>query len=648
MVAGVAPVAAQQPQLGPIARIFVGKIRTMNSNDRVAQAVAVDGRGLIVAIGTEKEILAAAAGITPAPEVIRLENGQTLLPGFLDAHLHIVSLLIAHSGLAKLVGPCLPDPYKAGNSPGCQNYIGATFTKLRKDLPPGDKAFLFGVNLDPSRQPYDETTTSVQFKLKPAYYIEKDLTSVRPVLLIDQSGHFGYANHAAFRALREVSSPVCGEVSDTCPPFPPDLGPGGEWNLTKEGCEPVVEGTACDYTGLLTEVGSYPPFFVAVGDRALQVFKFDPKKYILGIPKGVIGTQDAFRKAGLTTVTSMAMSSGEVTATMALADLKGWGTRIMSIVDPVVAAAPPVNSNPILPACDPRTTPTCKLPMNLGVSAVKVIVDGSTQGCTAALQAPVNYQKDSECTEPEGRLNYASWEDVRKDLWPFWQKGTWRFEAHANGNRAIDMVLHTYASMQSEKRNDHTATVIHATVGDVAVWGDARNLRNGTYKGKPVPKIDLRFTHLIGHVAYWGAVLERQLGKASAANLDPTVLDRENGIPFTLHSDATVSLPVPLWFIRQAVTRETWTYPGLEQKSMHVVGSKQRISVLEALRAVTIRTAEEKELDRWLGSIEVGKVADFVVLSADPVLFESDPTKISDIQVIDTYLGGERTKPLIP
>lgn len=489
----------------------------------------------------------------------------------------------------------------------------------------------------------------MQFKQQPAYYIEKDLTRDRPVLLVDQSGHFGYVNHAAFRALREVSSPACGPVSETCPAFPPkDLGPGGEWNTTEEGCTPIVEGTDCDYTGLLTEVGSYPPFFAAVGDRALKTFAVDPTKYILGVPKGVVGTQDAFRKAGLTTVTSMAMSTKEVPATMALAELKGWGTRIVSIVDPVVAEGPPMKGNPIPPACDPRTTPTCKLPTNLGVSGIKVIVDGSTQGCTAALQDPVSYQKNSECTEPEGRSNYASWEDVRKDLRPFWMKGTWRFEAHANGNRALDMVLHTYASLQTEKVNDHTATVIHATVGDKDLWADAGNLRKGMYKGKPVPKIDLRFTHLIGHVAYWGAVLQRQLGDASAADVDPTVLDRTNGIPFTLHSDATVSLPVPLWFVRQAVTRETWTYPGLKQESMHVLGPKQRISVLEALRAVTIRTAQEKELDRWLGSIEVGKVADFVVLSADPVLFEADPTKITDIKVIDTYLGGERTKPLIP
>lgn len=162
VVAGMAPVAAQEPRLGPIARIFVGKIRTMNESDRVAQAVAVDRRGLIVAVGTEKEIFAAAAGIAPAPEVIRLERGQTMLPGFLDAHLHVVSLLLAHSGLAKLVGPCLPGPYDSGNSPGCQNYIGATFGTLKGNLKPADdKAFLFGVNLDPSRQPYNETTTSV-------------------------------------------------------------------------------------------------------------------------------------------------------------------------------------------------------------------------------------------------------------------------------------------------------------------------------------------------------------------------------------------------------------------------------------------------------------------------------------------------------
>ena len=646
VAAGVSPVLAAGPVPGPIVKIFVGRIRTMDG-ERMAEAVAVDKRGMIVAVGTEQEVFAAAAGITPKPQEIRLSPGQTLLPGFFDTHLHIDALLLDNSGLAEKLGPCLPEPYQEPQT-GCQNYIKSTLATLRKKLEADSaclaskscsSSFVLGVNLDPSRQAYDATTSSEDFTQMPAKYID-EVSKTRPIMILDQSGHFGYVNEAAFKALQAV----CGPKSTSCPKWPPPLGPGGEWN-TKAGCKPEGDNTSC-YTGLLTENYGYAPFLSAVGKSAMIELRTNPEKYVKGMGAGVEGTLRALRKAGLTTITSMSTNAGMFKATRRLAELPASGTRMESIVFADVALKA-LNGEPIRPACNPTTDDTCRLPRDLGVNGIKIMVDGSTQGCTAALQKPVSYQADSECEPPEGRSNYTSWKNVRKELEPLWMKGTWRFEAHANGNRAMDMVLRTYASLESEEPNPHTATVIHATVGDEAVWLRARELREGRYMvdGAPV-KVDLRFSHLIGHVAYWGAVFERQLGKENAANIDPTAFDLMYGIPFTLHSDATVSVPKPLWFVRQAVTRETWVYPELT--SSHVLGPKNRISVMDALRAITIRAAEEKELAEWLGSIKVGKVADFVVLSADPVNFEppfGDPTKISSIEVIDTYLGGEKTAP---
>ena len=158
-------------------------------------------------------------------------------------------------------------------------------------------------------------------------------------------------------------------------------------------------------------------------------------------------------------------------------------------------------------------------------------------------------------------------------------------------------------------------------------------------------------THLIGHVAYWGGAFENILGAEAAADIDPIQsLDVPEAIPYTLHSDSTVSVPHPLWFVRQAVTRETWFYPDLKDGARRVIGPHNRISVVDALRAITIRTAEEKELERFLGSIEVGKVADFVRLSDNPLKYEpgngGDPTRLTEIKVLETYLGGRPTSRL--
>lgn len=639
LVAGAVPLLGQANptlRLGPITRTFIGTIRTMDAGNRVVQAVGVDGRGLIVALGTEQEVVAAAKG---KGEQIRLKPGQALLPGFFDAHLHLDALLLENSGLAANVGPCRPKPYEAGQSPACSPYIQEAFENLSDNL---DRygTFVVGNSLDPSRQPFRGGPNPVDFKAAPARYIEDFVSKDRPVLLLDQSGHFGYANHAAFRALR---THIC-EGDHPCPAFPPDLSDteGGQWAM-RDSCTDVKD-ISC-YTGLLLEPPGYFAFFGAIGDSALKDFHTSKEKYVAGVGRGVIETLEQFRRAGVTTVTSVSSSIDEVRGTRLLAELenplddnrKMSGTRMVSIVPPQVARD--LNEgDPVRPDCGTMKSSCPRFPRDLGVTGVKVIVDGSTQGCSAALQKPISYQAASECQQVEGQANYENSEEIREDLADLWQKRTWRFEAHANGNKALDMVLGTYASLQEDWPTLHTATVVHATVGDGAFWKRAQDLReNG--------RLDLRFSHLIGHVAYWGNVLERQLGRKSAENTDPTGMDKEHGIPFTLHSDATVSVSNPLWFIRQAVTRETWKYPELTP--VPPLGTTQRTSILEALQAVTIRAAEEKELDDWLGSIQVGKVADFVVLSADPMIYEKDPTKISSIEVIDTYLGGELTKPVV-
>ncbi len=621
----------------PAATVFVGNVRTMDSKDTVAEAVAVDARGLILAVGTEQEVMTAVAGGDPAPVVVRLEPGQTLLPGFIDAHMHVMGLMQQSSGLIELVGPCRPAPYAAGEGT-CSNYIGESLDNLTRAIA-GDTSgtFVIGMNLDPSRQPYDKSTSSAQFKANPAQYIEEKVSKTRPVLLLDQSGHFGYVNHAAFDALQALYQKQ-GKA------WPPTFTEGGEWAIS----DPTAKGNA-KYSGLLIEIEAYNAFFPAVERSAFKDLMEDPEKYISGEAKGVKELLANLREAGLTTLTSMAQTDSALRGTMLMAELPASGTRMLSVVTPELANTS-LHQKPVLPACDPRSAPDCRLPKNLGVNGIKVIMDGSTQGCTAALAKPTLYVKTGECSPPQGRPTDLTPDVMHDQLAGLWQAGTWRFETHANGNLAISTVLGVYARLQSESRNPHTATLIHSTVGDEAVWKSAGDLIQGRFTladGKVAPQVDLRFTHLLGHVAYWGAVFERQLGPAAAANIDPLAYDKRYGIPFSLHSDAPVSIPNPLWFVRQAVTRETWSYPELNDKDKQVLGPEHRISVRDALRAVTIAAAQEKELAQWIGSIEVGKVADFVLLSADPVAFDpatgGDPTRISEIKVVNTYLGGQPT-----
>jgi predicted amidohydrolase YtcJ len=69
-----------------------------------------------------------------------------------------------------------------------------------------------------------------------------------------------------------------------------------------------------------------------------------------------------------------------------------------------------------------------------------------------------------------------------------------------------------------------------------------------------------------------------------------------------------------------------------------VLGEGERIPVLDALRAITLGAAFPLKMDHLVGSIEVGKFADFAVLEEDPL--EADPALAKDIGVHATVRGG--------
>ena len=106
---------------------------------------------------------------------------------------------------------------------------------------------------------------------------------------------------------------------------------------------------------------------------------------------------------------------------------------------------------------------------------------------------------------------------------------------------------------------------------------------------------------------------------------------RASGTAF--HSDASVTPLGSLHTMWCAVNRVT--------ASGDVLGPNERIGVDRALRAITVDAAHQLRMDHEIGSIEAGKLADFVALADDPT--EVDPMALKDIDVVATVLGGEIT-----
>ncbi len=121
------------------------------------------------------------------------------------------------------------------------------------------------------------------------------------------------------------------------------------------------------------------------------------------------------------------------------------------------------------------------------------------------------------------------------------------------------------------------------------------------------------------------------MGPERANRLNAAATALAAGVPISLHSDAPVTPIAPLFTAWCAVNRMT--------ASGRVLGEENRISVQQALHAMTLGAAYTLKLDDQIGSIETGKQADFAILEEDPLA--TDPLRLKDIRIWGTVLAGK-------
>ncbi len=108
----------------------------------------------------------------------------------------------------------------------------------------------------------------------------------------------------------------------------------------------------------------------------------------------------------------------------------------------------------------------------------------------------------------------------------------------------------------------------------------------------------------------------------------------ELGARITLHSDLSVTPLGPLRMMEQAVTRV------MEKSSDdELLNPDETITREQALRVITYDAAWQCHVDQWIGSLEPGKLADFVILAKDPITCKS--TQIRDIPALQTWVAGK-------
>lgn len=253
----------------------------------------------------------------------------------------------------------------------------------------------------------------------------------------------------------------------------------------------------------------------------------------------------------------------------------------------------------------------------LSFGAVKLVADGSIQGYTGYLSEPYHVPPEGEDADYRGYPRISA-EELAASVLQFHQAG-WQIAVHGNGDAAIDDILDAVEAAQTASpRSDARTILIHAQM--------ARDDQLDR-----MTAIDVTPSFFSLHTYYWG---DRHrdifMGPERAARMSPAASAIQRGLRFSIHTDTPVVPMDPLRLMWSAVNRIS--------TSGAVLGEAQRISPEQALRAVTIDSAWQLFLSEDRGSIEVGKLADFAVLSDNPL---NRPETIADIEVLQTWLGAE-------
>ena len=249
----------------------------------------------------------------------------------------------------------------------------------------------------------------------------------------------------------------------------------------------------------------------------------------------------------------------------------------------------------------------------LRIGAVKYGADGSASERTMRMSTPYIGRPDDY-----GILTMSQ-EEIHEAVEDGHRSG-WQVGIHANGDVTIDMVLNAYERVgRMWPRDDPRHRIEHCSLVNPDLLQRIKDL--GVI---PAPF----YTYIHYHGNKW---VEYGPEKMRWMFAHRSFLDY--GIPVAPASDYTPGPYEPLMAIQSMVTRKDF--------AGRVWGPNQRVSVDEALGICTINGAHASFEEDIKGSITAGKLADFVMLAADP--HEVDPDQIKEIQVVRTVVGGKTT-----
>ena len=531
-----------------------GNIITINDAQPSAQAIAIKG-GLILAVGSDAEVLKYK---NPETVIVKLK-GNTLVPGFVDAHSHFSGV-----GTQAIVANLLPAPDGSVNTiadlqMAMRNYIDSSAIVKNYNV-------AIGFNYDdsqlvekrhPTRHDLDAVSTSI------------------PIVIMHQSGHLGVYNTKALDLMG-----ISAETEDPS---------GGIIEREADGKTP---------NGVMQENAHFMIFFKMIPDFTnedlIALYKAGEQSYISN---------------GFTTVQEGKTDLASLNLLPKIAASTGFDIDIISYPDiAAIGDVPLLHSNLM----------STEYTNGFRLGGVKLTFDGSPQGKTAWFTKPYYQVPNGQAADYAGYPAFSDQDAIK------WMRlaitNQWQLLVHTNGDAAIDQLIKLVAELEpSLKDYDHRTVMIH---GQFTRQDQVKKLKDLGVFPALYPM----------HTFYWGDWHRDSVaGLKRAENISPTGWFLDEDMRFTIHSDAPVTFPNAMRILDSAVNRTTRTQATL--------GSKHKITPMQALKAMTLWSAYQHFEEDIKGSLEVGKQADMVVLSDNPLTVPA--STIKDINVLETINNGQ-------
>lgn len=322
--------------------------------------------------------------------------------------------------------------------------------------------------------------------------------------------------------------------------------------------------------------------------------------------RGLVDYAKLCVRAGVTTSTDLAarLTDDSVEMMLDVTGRDGFPTRIVPLK--VFFGISPEEIVDYVVKLKDRSTELLRL------GRIKAVADGSIQGFSARMRWP-GYHNGA----PNGLWYTAPHQML--ELYNRALAAGVQVHTHTNGDQATQMALDMLEpALKAHPSPDHRFTLQHCQLADAAQF-------------RKMASLGMCVNLFANHHFYWGDEHYRlTVGPERAERMNACRTALDTGVPLAIHSDAPVTPLGPLFTAWEAVNRIT--------ASGRTQGEGEKIPVDAALYAITLGAAFTLHLDDELGSIEVGKKADFAVLEEDPTGVE--PMALKDIQVWGTVQNG--------